>query len=120
MAKKRKQNEKEIRRICCEDLCSLHGFVTYENEGWCVQTPEAFLYKSLLASFCLQYTSTEFFYRPYNFHFDILSSFEIIAKTLSVALEVPLSIFYCKRHKWKYIQMFTVYYFIVPLPCFNF
>ena len=67
-------------------------FVTFENEGWCVRTPGAFLYKSLLASFCLQYTSYEFFYRPCNFHFNILSSFEIIEKTLSVALEVSLSI----------------------------
>ena len=33
-----------------------------------------------------------FFYRPCNFHFNILSSFESIAKTLSVALEVSLSI----------------------------
>ena len=33
-----------------------------------------------------------FFYRPSNFHFNILSGFEIIAKTLSVALEVSLSI----------------------------
>ena len=55
-------------------------FVTFENEGWCVRTPGAFLYKSLLASFCLQYTSNEFFYRPCNFHFNILSSFEIIEK----------------------------------------
>ena len=84
-----------IRRNCCEDLCSLRvtGFVTFENEGWCVQTPGAFLYKSLLASFCLQYTSNEFFYRPCNFHFNIVSNFEIIAKHLSIALEVSLSIF---------------------------
>ena len=59
--KKRKQNEKEIPRNCCEDLCSLHMiFVTFETEGWCVQTPGAFLYKSLLASFCLQNTSNDF------------------------------------------------------------
>ena len=45
------------------------------------------------APFCHQYMSNEFFYRPCNFHFNILSSFEIIAKTLSVALEVSLSIF---------------------------
>ena len=68
-------------------------FVTLENERWCVQTPGAFLYRSLLAPFCLQYTSNEFFYGPCNFHFNILSSFEIIANTLSVALEVSLSIF---------------------------
>ena len=36
---------------------------------------------------------TIFFYRPYNFYFNILSSFDIIAKTLSVALEVSLSIY---------------------------
>ena len=53
--------------------------------------PERFL-KKLLASFCIQYTSNEFFYRPCNFHLNILSRFEIIAKTLSVALEVSLSI----------------------------
>ena len=31
-------------------------------------------------------------------------------------------VFYCKRHKWKYRQMFTVlvYYFNIPIPCFNF
>ena len=29
-------------------------------------------------------------------------------------------IFYCIRHKWKYRQMFTVYYFNIPIPCFNF
>ena len=73
-------------------LIATTGFVTFENEGWCVQTPEAFLYKSLLASFCLQYTSNEIFYRPCIFHLYILSSFEIIAKTLSVSLEVSLSI----------------------------
>ena len=72
--------------------------MTFENEGWCVQTPGAFLYKSLLASFCLQYTSNYFFYRPYNFHFNILSSLEIIAKTLSVALEVSLSIFILSKN----------------------
>ena len=32
------------------------------------------------------------FYRPCDFHFNGLCSFEIIAKTLSVALEVSLSI----------------------------
>ena len=37
-------------------------------------------------------SSHEFFYRPCNFYLNILSSFEIIAKTLSVALEVSLSI----------------------------
>ena len=41
---------------------------------------------------CLQYTPYEFFDRPCNFHFNILSGFEIITKTLSVALEVSLSI----------------------------
>ena len=41
---------------------------------------------------CLQYTSHESFYRLCNFHFNILSSFEIIAKTLSVALDMLLSI----------------------------
>ena len=66
--------------------------MTFVNEVWCVQTPGAFLYGSLLASFSLHYTSHEFFYRPCNFHFNILFSFEIIAKTLSVALEVSLSI----------------------------
>ena len=39
------------------------------------------------------FSTHEFCYRPYNFHFNILNSFEIIAKTLSVALEVSLSIF---------------------------
>ena len=73
--------------------------MTFENEGWCVQTPGAFLYKSLQASFCLQYTSNYFFYRPYNFNFNILSSLEIIAKTLSVALEVSLSIYPIKHSK---------------------
>ena len=29
-------------------------------------------------------------------------------------------VFYCKRHKWKHRQMFTVYYFNIPIPCFNF
>ena len=31
-------------------------------------------------------------------------------------------VFYCKRHKWKYMyrQMFTVYYLNIPIPCFNF
>ena len=28
-------------------------------------------------------------------------------------------VFYCKRHKWKYRQMFTVYYFNRLIPCFN-
>ena len=32
-----------------------------------------------------------FFYRPCNFLFNILSSFDIKAKTLSVALDVSLS-----------------------------
>ena len=36
--------------------------------------------------------SNEDFYRPCNFHFNILGSFEVIAKPLSVALEVSLSI----------------------------
>ena len=85
--KKRKQNEKEI-----SSLFATHGFVTFKNEVWCIQMPAAFLYKRFLASFCLQNTSHEFFYRPCNFRFNILSSFEIIAKTLSVALEVSLSI----------------------------
>ena len=39
-----------------------------------------------------QHTSHEFFYRSCDFHFNILCSFEVIAKTLSVALEVSLSI----------------------------
>ena len=38
--------------------------------------------------FLIQCTPYDFFYRPCNFHFNILSGFEIIAKTLSVALEV--------------------------------
>ena len=29
-------------------------------------------------------------------------------------------VFYCIRHKRKYRQMFTVYYFNIPIPCFNF
>ena len=29
-------------------------------------------------------------------------------------------VFYCIRHKWIYRQMFTVYYFNIPIPCFNF
>ena len=29
-------------------------------------------------------------------------------------------VFYCIRHKWKYRQMFTVYYFNIPIPCFIF
>ena len=29
-------------------------------------------------------------------------------------------VFYCKRHKWKYRQMFTVYCFNIPIPCFIF
>ena len=29
-------------------------------------------------------------------------------------------VFYCKRHKWKYRQMFTVYYFNIPIPGFIF
>ena len=37
--------------------------------------------------------SHEVFYRLCNFHLNILSSFDNIAKTLSVALEVLLSIF---------------------------
>ena len=28
--------------------------------------------------------------------------------------------FYCKRHKWKYRHMFTVYYFNISIPCFKF
>ena len=66
-----------VRGVFCPTLV----FVTFENEVWCVQTPGAFLYESLLASFCLQYMSDEFFDRPCNFHFNILSNFEIIAKT---------------------------------------
>ena len=69
-------------------------FCIFENEMWCAQTPGAFLYKSLLASVCLQYMSLEFFYHPCNFHFNILSSVKIIAKTQSVALEVSLSIYH--------------------------
>ena len=71
----------------------------------------AFLDKSLLASFCLQYTSNEFFYRPCNFHFNILSSFEIIAKTLSVALEVSLSIDLEKKciSRWTCCHMTGAY-----------
>ena len=52
----------------------------------------------LLAYFCLHYTSHESFYRPCNFLFNILSSFEIIAKTLSVALEVSLSTYSKDNH----------------------
>ena len=37
--------------------------------------------------------SHELFYPPCNFHFNILCSFEITVKILSVALEVSLSIF---------------------------
>ena len=29
-------------------------------------------------------------------------------------------VFYRIRHKWKYRQKFTVYYFNIPIPCFNF
>ena len=29
-------------------------------------------------------------------------------------------VFYCKRHKWKYRQMFSVYYFNISIPCFIF
>ena len=28
--------------------------------------------------------------------------------------------FYCKRNKWKYRRMFSVYYFNIPIPCFIF
>ena len=54
--------------------------------------PGRFRNKGQLASFCLQYMYHDFFYRPCNFHINILSSFEIIAKNLSVALEMSLSI----------------------------
>ena len=30
------------------------------------------------------------------------------------------TVFYCKRHKWKYRQMFSVYYFNIPILCFIF
>ena len=85
-----------MEEVLRRSLLATHGFVTFENEVWCVQMPGALLYKNLLASFCLQYTSNvfsiKFFYRPCNFHFNTLSSFEITAKTLSVALEVSLNI----------------------------
>ena len=29
-------------------------------------------------------------------------------------------VFYCKRHNWKYSQMFSVYYFNIPISCFIF
>ena len=29
-------------------------------------------------------------------------------------------VFYCKRHKWKYRQMFSVHYFNISVPCFIF
>ena len=45
-----------------------------------------------------QHTSHEFFYRSCDFHFNILCSFEVIAKTRSVALEVSLSICTCIRN----------------------
>ena len=80
-------------------------FVTFKKEVWCVQLPGAFLHKSLLAKFCFQYTSHEFFYRPCNFHFNILCSFEIIAKTLPVALEVSLSIF--RRQEIEKLSLFS-------------
>ena len=35
--------------------------MTFENDVGCVQTPKAFLKKELLASFCLRYTSFDFF-----------------------------------------------------------
>ena len=55
--------------------------------------PRCFLIKILWHDFGFcEHTSNDFFYRPCNFHFNILSSFEIIAKTLSVALEVSLGI----------------------------
>ena len=67
-----------------------------------VSTLEAFLDKVLLTSLCLQYISLEFFYRPCTFHLNISSSFEIIAKTLSVALEVSLSMYI---YSYKKINM---------------
>ena len=79
--------------------------MTFENEVWCVQLPGAFFHKSLLAKFCFQYTSDEFFYRPFNFHFNILCSFEIIEKTLPVALEVSLSIYEPSLVKTGYLPM---------------
>ena len=80
--------------------------MTFEIEVWCVQTPGAFLCKSLMAPFCLQYTSHEFFYRPCNFHINILSGFEIIAKTLSVVLEVLLSLYIGIKFDFPFINIF--------------
>ena len=50
--------------------------------------------------------SHDFFYRPWNFHVNILRSFEIIAKTLLVALEV--SSIYCIHVKLfqPFLKMF--------------
>ena len=92
MAKRENKNSRKYGGTVVKIFVRYTWFCDFQNEGWCVQTPGAFLYESLLASFCLQYTSNESFYRYCNFHFNILSSFEIIAKILSVALEVSLSI----------------------------
>ena len=94
VAKREYKTRRQYGETVVTILFATHGFVTFENEVWCVQTPGAFLHKSTIILFCFQYTSNEIFYHPCNFHFNILSSFEIIAKTLyiSVTLEVSLSI----------------------------
>ena len=55
--------------------------------------PGHFFIKVCWHNFAFRTRLTIFSYRPCNFHLNILCSFEIIAKTLAVALEVSLSIF---------------------------
>ena len=52
-----------------------------------------FLKKSFLAQFCFEDPSHIYFTLPRNFGLNVLHSFENIAKTLSVTLEVSISIF---------------------------
>ena len=43
------KRENKTRRKYGGTVATTHGFVTFENEAWCVQTPGAFLRKRLLA-----------------------------------------------------------------------
>ena len=54
--------------------------------------PGCFLIKVRWHDYAFSTRLMIFFYRSCDFHFNILCSVEIIAKTLSVALEVSLSI----------------------------
>ena len=37
-----------------------------------------------------------------------------------IFLTLGPTVFNCKRHKWKYRQIFTVYYFNIPILCLKF